>query len=165
MIWNSRRRCHRKTGVIALPVHLPDDDHPLFLVVSRPGYGCKPWYLITTEPVNNGEQAWKIIFVYARRWQIEMSLRFAKTEMAFESSRLTQWEVRLKFLLIASLAYAFLLALLPNTDFLFALITRYCHRTGKWSQDISTPLYRLRLAISRLWLLFRPHSLPSLISG
>jgi hypothetical protein len=165
MIWDARRRCLRKTGVIALPVHLPEDDRQLFLVVSRPGYGRKPWYLLTTEPIGNPEQAWNIIFAYARRWQIEMSLRFTKSEMAFESPRLLQWEPRLKFLLIASLAYAFLLSLLSNTDFLFDFISRYCHRTGKWSRDISAPLYRLRLALSRLWCLFRPHSLPSLISG
>lgn len=165
MLWDARRRCHRKIGVIALPVHLPDDDHQLFLVVSRPGYGYKPWYLITTEPVSNAEQAWKIIFAYARRWQIEMSLRFTKSEMAFESPRLIKWESRLKFLLIASLAYAFLLSLLPLTDFLIPLISRYCHRTGKWSREISAPLYRLRLAISRLWLEVRTHSLPKLISG
>lgn len=49
MIWDARRRCYRKTGVIALPIHLPEDDRQLFLVVSRPGYDRKPWYLITTE--------------------------------------------------------------------------------------------------------------------
>jgi len=95
-----------------------------------------------------------------------MSLRFTKSELAFESPRLQAWEARLKFLLIAALAYAFLLSLLANTDFLFAFISRYCHRTGKWSRDLlSAPLYRLRLALSRLWLTFRPHSLPSLNSG
>lgn len=165
MIWDARRRCLRKTGVIALPVRLPDDAHQLFLVVSRPGYARKPWYLITTEPVYNAEQAWQVVFAYARRWQIEMSLRFTKSEMAFESPRLQAWESRLKFLLIASLAYAFLLSLLANLDFLFNFISRYCHRTGTWSRNISTPLYRLRLALSRLWLTFRPHSLPSLTSG
>ena len=165
MIWDARRRCYRKTGVIALPIHLPEDDRPLFLVVSRPGYGRKPWYLITTETVHTAEQAWMIIFAYARRWQIEVSLRFTKSEMAFEAPRLIKWEARLKFFLIASLAYAFLLSLLPNIDFLFAFISRYCHRTGKWSREISAPLYRLRLAISRLWLDLRPLSLPTLISG
>jgi Transposase DDE domain len=165
MLWDARRRCHRKTGVIALPVRLPDDERQLFLVVSRPGYGRKPWYLITTESVETADQAWKIIFAYARRWQIEMSLRFTKSEMAFESPRLQAWESRLKFLLIASLAYAFLLSLLSAADFLFAFLSRYCHRTGKWSRNISAPLYRLRLALSRLWLSFRPHSLPKLISG
>jgi hypothetical protein len=165
MIWDARRRCQRKTGVIALPIHLPEDERPLFLVVSRPGYGRKPWYLITNEPVYNAQQAWQIIFAYARRWQIEMSLRFTKSEMAFESPRLQAWEARLKFLLIAALAYAFLLSLLANTEFLFHFLSQYCHRTGKWSRDISAPLYRLRLALSRLWLDFRPHSLPKLISG
>lgn len=165
MIWDARRRCLRKTGVMALPVRLPEDERQLFLVVSRPGYGRTPWYLITTEPVENAEQAWQIVLAYARRWQIEMSLRFTKSEMAFESPRLQAWESRMKFLLIAALAYAFLLSLLANLDFLFNFISRYCHRTGKWSRDISTPLYRLRLALSRLWLSFRPHSLPPLISG
>jgi hypothetical protein len=165
MIWDARRRCQRKTGIIAFPVHLPDDDRPLFLVVSRPGYGRKPWYLLTTEPISTPEQAWQIVFAYARRWQIEMSLRFTKSELAFESPRLLHWESRMKFLLIASLAYAFLLSLLPLTDSLFHLVSTFCHRTGKWSQAISAPLYRLRLALSRLWLAFRPHSLPPLDSG
>jgi len=165
MIWDARRRCQRKTGIIAFPVHLPEDDRPLFLVVSRPGYGRKPWYLLTTEPISTPEQAWQIVFAYARRWQIEMSLRFTKSELSFESPRLLYWESRMKFLLIASLAYAFLLSLLPLTDSLFHLVSTFCHRTGKWSQAISAPLYRLRLALSRLWLAFRPHSLPSLDSG
>jgi hypothetical protein len=127
--------------------------------------GCKPWYLLTSEPIHTSDQAWNIVFAYARRWQIEMSLRFTKAEMAFESPRLHAWQARFKFLLIASLAYAFLLSLLPNTDFLFRFLSTYCHRTGKWSQDLSAPLYRFRLALSRLWLAFRPHSLPSLTSG
>jgi hypothetical protein len=165
MVWDARRRCQRKTGVVAFPIHLPDDNRLLFLVMSRPGSGRKPWYLLTSEPVHTAEQAWRIVFAYARRWQIEMSLRFTKSEMAFESPRLLHWESRLKFLLIASLAYAFLLSLLPHTDFLFHLLSTYCHRTGQWSRQVSTPLYRLRLALSRLWLTFRPHSLPPLISG
>src|SRR5262245_4341099 len=165
LVWDARRRCQRKTGILAFPVHLPDEDRKLFLVVSRPGNGRKPWYLLTNETIHTPEQAWNIVFAYARRWQIEMSLRFTKSEMAFESPRLLHWESRLKFLLIASLAYAFLLSLLPNTDILFRLLSTFCHRTGKWSQEISAPLYRLRLALSRLWLQFRPHSLPSLTSG
>jgi hypothetical protein len=84
MVWDARRRCKRETGIIAFPVHLPEDEHPLFLVVSRPGAGRKPWYLLTSEPVHTPEQAWNIVFAYARRWQIEMSLRFTKCEMAFD---------------------------------------------------------------------------------
>jgi len=40
-----------------------------------------------------------------------MALRFNKSELAFESPRLWQWEDCLKVLYIAALAYAFLLSL------------------------------------------------------
>jgi hypothetical protein len=162
LIWDARRRCYRKTGVIAVPVSLPDHPHRLWLVVSRPGPGRIPWYLLTTERIRTAQDAWRIIFAYARRWQIETSIRFTKSEMAFECPRLRKWESRLKFLLIASLAYAFLLSF---PDCLPRLFDLACHRTGKWSRSVSAPLFRLRLAISRLWLLFRPHSLPPLSSG
>jgi hypothetical protein len=165
MIWDARRRCQRKTGILAAPIHLPNDDRLLFLVVSRPGVGRKPWYLITTEPIQTAEQAWQVVFAYSKRWQIEMSLRFTKTELAFESPRLQSWEARLKFLLIATLAFAFLLSFLAQADFLFSFLSTYSHRTGKWSRVTSAPLYRLRRALSLLWLEFRPHSLPSLNSG
>jgi hypothetical protein len=56
MAWDARRRCQRKTGLIAFPVHLPDDERPLF---------------------------------------IEMSLRFTKSERAFESPHLPAWEAGL----------------------------------------------------------------------
>jgi hypothetical protein len=167
LIWDARRRCERKTGVIAVPVHLPEDDHPLWLVVSRPGPGRKPWYLLTSEPVNTAEEAWRIVIAYARRWQIEMSIRFTKSELAFECPRLHKWESRLKFLWIATLAYAFLLSLLisitqPGGDW---LLRNWCHRKGKRSRETPAPLYRLRLALSRLWLYFRPPPLPRLSPG
>lgn len=165
LLWDAKRRCYRKTGVLALPVRLPDSPRRLWLVVSRPGAGRTPWYLLTTERIRSAADAWQVIFAYARRWQIEMSIRFTKSEMAFECPRLHKWEARLKFLLIASLAYAFLISLLPLTDVLQRILDLACHRTGKWSRDTSAPLYRIRLAISRLWLAYRPTSLPSLNSG
>jgi hypothetical protein len=165
LVWDAKRHCYRKTGVVAVPVSLPDTPHRLWLVVSRPGAGRKPWYLLTTEKIHSAQDAWSIIFAYARRWQVEMSIRFTKSEMAFECPRLHKWEARLKFLLIASLAYAFLLSLLAFPLSLPRIFDLACHRTGKWSQVTSAPLYRLRLAISRLWLTYRPSSLPPLDSG
>ncbi len=71
------------------------------------------------------------------------------------------WERRKKLLLLATLAYAFLISLLdPTVEPLRAwLLQHWCHRTGKRSRDISTPLYRLRSALSRLWLAYTapPH--------
>lgn len=157
-VWDGRRRQWYQAGVLAVPVSHPKTGMALWLVVSRPGKGRPPWYLLTTEPIHTEEEAWQVVFAYARRWQVEMCWRVNKSELAFESPRLWTWEGRLKLLLIAALAYAFLLSLLhPAVDKLRSwLLTCWCHRTGKRSRDASTPLYRLRWAISRLWLAFDP---------
>jgi hypothetical protein len=142
MIWDARRRCYRKTG----------------LVVARPGKGREPWYLLTNEPVHSVEEAWRIVLAYARRWQVEMSIRLDKCELAFESPRVRSWERFFKLLWIATLAHAFLISLLtPDPlDICSWRLRNWCHRTGKWRQEVLTPLYRLRAALSRLWLTHPP---------
>lgn len=92
-------------------------------------------------------------FAYARRWQIEMTWRYCKSELAFESPRLWSWENRLKLPLMASLAYAFLRTLLDEDQAgrRAWLLRHWCHRTGKRYREITAPLYRLRWALSRLW--------------
>jgi hypothetical protein len=167
MIYDCKRRCDRKTGLVFLPVYLPHLPQPLWLVVSRPGQGRPPWYLLTNEPITTPEEAWRIILAYNRRWQIEMFIRFDKSELAMESPRLIDWHARWKLLLLAALAHAFLLELLSPTlaDVRQWLLAAWCHRTGKRSRTTATPLYRLRLALSNLWLAFRPHSLPRLNPG
>lgn len=157
-LWDARRRCFREIGVYAAPVFDKIHHQPLWLVVARPGKGREPWYLLTNQPVHTAQQAWRIVLAYARRWQIEMSLRFDKCELAFESPRLYRWEAQLRLLLIATLAYAFLLSLLrlPSTQIVPWLLRHWCHRTGKWSRMVQAPLYRLRLALSSLWLTYPP---------
>lgn len=158
MIWDARRRCQRKTGLVFLPVFDKTFHQPLTLVVARPGKGREPWYLLTNEPVLSVEDAWHIILAYARRWLVEMSIRFDKCELAFESPRVQTWERFFKLLWIVVLAHAFLLSLLhPDPlDIREWLLRRWCHRTGKWRQEVLTPLYRLRAALSRLWLSYPP---------
>jgi hypothetical protein len=156
LIKDTRRGCYRKTGIFATSVTQPDFPHtPLWLVVSRPGKGRSPWYLLTSEPISSPDDAWRIVFTYARRWQIEMAFRFTKTELALESPRLWFWQNRLKLLLIATLAYAFLL-FLSQLEVLDWLFRHWCHRTGKRYRTVSIPLYRLRMALSRLWLTYPP---------
>jgi DDE family transposase len=159
-IWDANHRCYRRTGVIAARVRHPSYPAPLWLVVSRPGKGREPWYLLTSEPVLTTSDAWRIVFAYARRWQIEMSFRYGKSELAVESPRLWRWDRRLKLLLMVTLVYAFLLSLLDHSHELLRqwLLRCWCHRTGKRNRDASVPLYRLRSAISRLWLDFPPPS-------
>ena len=168
MIYDARRRCERKTGIVFLTVRVPDfPDFPLTLVVSRPGKGRKPWYLLTNEPIASVDDAWRVVLAYHRRWQVELSIRYSKSELAFESPRLLAWELRAKLLAVAALVQAFLFSLLddlllPLRDW---LLDHWCHRTGKRNRSTAVPLYRLRLALSQLWLFYRPLLLPRLNPG
>jgi Transposase DDE domain len=157
-VWDARRRQWFQAGVVAIPVTHPDYQQPLWLVVSRPGKGRPPWYLLTTEPITCEDDAWKVVFAYARRWQIEMTYRFSKSELACESPRLWKWETRLRLLLMVSLVYSFLLTLLDVTaeKLKVWLLRFWCHRTGKRCRQATAPLYRLRWALSRLWLAYPP---------
>lgn len=157
LLWDARRRCQRQTGIIAFQVSDPTHHQPLWLVVAR-RKGQSPWYLLTSEQAHSPQLAWQIVLAYARRWQIEMAIRFNKCELAFESPRVFQWQSRHKLLLIAGLAYAFLLSLLAPalTDLCSWLLRTFCHRTGKRSRETPTPLYRLRFALSLLWFTHPP---------
>ena len=152
MLWDARRRCQRKTGIIAMPVFDKNHHQPLWLVVARPGQGREPWYLLTNEPIRSPQDAWQVVLAYARRWSVETSIRFDKCELAFESPRLQAWDTQKRILLIATLAYAYLLSLLPAIQLVKWLLRNWCHRTGKWSLKVKAPLYRLRFAFCRLWL-------------
>lgn len=167
LCYDARRRCQRKVGVLALPVRERSYDQDLWLVVARRGAGQEPWYLLTNEPIRSIQDAWQIVLAYARRWQVEMTLRFSKSELAFESPRLLTWQPRHKLLLLVTLVYAFLLSLLSSAFYTLScwLLANWCHRTGKRSRDVSAPLYRLRSALSRLWLTHPPPFLLKLNSG
>lgn len=157
LLWDARRRCPRDTGIIAFQVSDPTHHQPLWLVIAR-RKGQSPWYLLTSEPAHSPQLAWQIVLAYARRWQVEMAIRYNKSELAFESPRVFKWTSRQKLLWIAGLAYAFLLSLLtPTFQTLSAWLLRtFCHRTGKRSRDTPAPLYRLRFALSFLWLTHPP---------
>jgi len=164
LVWDAKKRRLRPIGIVAASVQHPEEPAPLWLVGARPGDGQEPWYLLTTEPITSVEDAWRVVLAYARRWQVEMAFRFGKSELAMESPRLWSWQRRVKLLLMVTLAYAFLLSLLePTLAWLrLWLLGHFCHRTGKRSREVSAPLYRLRSAISRLWLAHPQPDLPIL---
>ena len=167
LIYDSRRRCERKTGVVYLPVRVPDVPSQLWLVVARPGQGRTPWYLLTNEPIRDTADAWRVVFAYARRWQVEMSIRYSKAELACESPRLRAWSALTKLWAILALVQAFLVSLLDDRfgPLRTWLLQHWCARADKRLDRVHFPLYRLRLALSLLWLAFRPASLPRLNSG
>jgi hypothetical protein len=165
-LWDARRRCNREVGVVAFPVQDKDLAQDLWLVVAR-RKGQSPWYLLTNEPIRQVADAWRVVLAYARRWQIEMAIRYDKCELAFESPRLRHWEPQKRLLLLAALAYSFLLSLLQvdAVDTVVWLLRHWCHRTGAWLLKVGLPLYRLRMALSRLWLAYPPPFLLLLRSG
>ncbi len=162
--WDSRsmrdavRGTRFTASVLAFPVFHPDhDEWPLWMVVARRSNG-KPWYLLTSEPVETAEQAWSIVFAYIRRWLIELVFKHCKSELGFQSPRVWDWDGRLKLLGLATLAYAFLLHLLSEQ---YALLRRWliryaCPRTGAHLRQVRVPLARLRSALSKLWLAHPP---------
>jgi Transposase DDE domain len=153
MLRDPRTKQLIKVGVVVIPVTLVGHPQPLWLVVARLGGGREPWYLLTNDPIHTLADAWAVVLSYARRWQIEEIWRASKSELAFESPRVEDFSVRQKLLLVASLAYAFLLYLLdPSLDAMRAqLLRNWCHRTGTRYRTVAAPLYRLRAALSRLW--------------
>ena len=124
-------------GIVAVCLQHPAYARtPLWLVVvrSQTSKGRRePWYLLTNEPIESAADAWRVMGAYARRWQIEMTFRYTKSELALESPRLWSWERRLKLLLMVTLVYAFLLSLLQaELQLLRRWLLRYfCHRTGR----------------------------------
>ena len=152
-VWDARRARWVVATVLALPVaHPQQPDRPWWLVVCR-SQGRSPCSLLTAEAIASDEQAWQVVFADMRRWQIELSGKEEKSELAFQSPRVYEGEPREKVLLLAPLAYAFLLTLLQASfqEVRLWLLRSSCHRTGLHGRLARLPLTRLRCALSRLW--------------
>lgn len=149
IVYDAQRKKHRRVVVCFLKVSLPKYDNPLTLVVCKDSQKAQePLLILTNCPVNTKAEAWKIVFSYMRRWAIEQTFRFNKSELALESPRLWCWENRQKIMAIVSLVYEFLLSILKNWKSIAQIaINNWCPRTGKRQLDAQLPLYRLRIAL------------------
>ncbi len=101
--------------------HLPES-LSLHLVDVRevdPQAGTEPlhWRLLTTHPVANAEQAWRIVEWYKRRWLIEQFFRVLKTQgFRLEDSQVGTAERLLKLVAIAAKAAVITIQLLQARD-------------------------------------------------
>ncbi len=148
-------------GVVSLPVSLPDDPRPLWLVAARrkdeTGKKRSTIWVLTTEDASTEKGATFVLGAYTRRWQIEWLFRFAKSELGIASIRVEVWKYREKLWRLVELAYAFrvsLLVLLAPSQ--LADLLHWCHRTGEQARSAAVPLSRLRHALANLWTLHCP---------
>jgi hypothetical protein len=101
--------------------HLPES-LPLTLVEVResdPQAGTEPlhWRLLTTHPVANAEEAWRIVEWYKWRWLIEQFFRILKTQgFQLEDSQIATADRLLKLVAIAAKAAVITLQLLQARD-------------------------------------------------
>src|ERR1700722_16639901 len=101
--------------------HLPGS-LPLTLVEVResdPQAGTEPlhWRLLTTHPVTNAEEAWRIAEWYKRRWLIEQFFRVLKTQgFKLEDSQIATADRLLKLVAIAAKAAVITIQLLQARD-------------------------------------------------
>ncbi len=150
-IYDTRTRTQVTVRLLWCSVWLPDTVEPLTLVVVRHPNRKGSWRLVTNLPVNTSLQAMHIAEIYARRWQVEWSLRFLKSEMQGESPRIQVWERREKLVALAFLVYAYLVSLLiTHHPLVQCILQAESHRTGRKTRLVIAPLYRLRAALRRL---------------
>ncbi len=145
-------------GIVSLPVTLPEDERPLWLVVARRKRNnggktkAQTLWLLTTEQADDEKSATFILQVYARRWQVEWALRFEKSDLGVQSVRVESCLYREKLWRLAELVHAFLLSLLmllsPEA---LARLLHWCHRTGRRAREAIAPIYRLHHALANLW--------------
>jgi hypothetical protein len=101
--------------------HLPKS-LPLNLVDVRetdPQGGTEPlhWRLLTTHPVSNAEDAWRIVGWYKQRWLIEQFFRVLKTQgFRLEDSQVSTADRLLKLVAIAAKAAVIIIQLLQARD-------------------------------------------------
>ena len=101
--------------------HLPES-LPLTVVDVRevdPQAGTEPlhWRLLTTHPVANAEEAWRIVEWYKRRWLIEQFFRVLKTQgFRPEDSQIATADRLLKLVAIAAKAAVITIQLLQARD-------------------------------------------------
>jgi hypothetical protein len=89
-------------------VRLPDRQQDLTLVVSRIAGEDKPLMLLTNLPVENVDDAKRILRYYIRRWECEEAIRFLKTQVHLERVRTFRWSAICRLVLLATLVMIYL---------------------------------------------------------
>jgi hypothetical protein len=98
----------RVTQIGWVKVRLPGRDEELTLVVSRLAGNDKPMMLLTNLPVENVEDAKRVLRFYIRRWECEEGIRFLKSQVSLEKIRTFRWSAICRLVLLAVLVMIYL---------------------------------------------------------
>ena len=98
----------RITQIGWIKVRLPGREENLTMVVSRLA-GCDtPLMLLTNLPVENLEDAKRVVRYYVRRWECEEAIRFLKSQVNLEKIRALRWSAICRLVLLAVLVMIYL---------------------------------------------------------
>lgn len=89
-------------------VRLPSRQEYLTLVVSRIAGKDTPLMLLTNLPVENADDARRILRYYLRRWECEEAIRFLKSQVHLEKIRTFRWSAICRLVLLAVLVMIYL---------------------------------------------------------
>jgi hypothetical protein len=114
----------------SIPVHLPDHNTPLSLVVIR-GFSDKPMMLLTTLQINDSEkQAWFVVNAYLKRWGIEETIRFVKQTYDIENVRVLKYG-RLQNIMALLLAVFYFIAVILDQNQKLTILAGHILRSAK----------------------------------
>jgi len=91
----------RITQIGWVKVRLTGREEDLTLVVSRLAGVDKPMMLLTNLPVENLEDAKRVLRFYIRRWESEVGIRFLKNQVNLEKIRTFRWHAICRLVLLA----------------------------------------------------------------
>lgn len=106
-------------------VRLPGRDENLTMVVSRLAGLDKPMMLLTNVPVENLEDAIRVLRYYIRRWECEQAIRFLKNQVKLERIRTFRWNAIRRLVLLAVLVMLYLTLLVETSPALAERLLRY----------------------------------------
>jgi len=89
-------------------VQLPGRDEVLTLIVSRLAGHDEAMMLLTNLPVENVQDAKRILRFYIRRWECEEGIRFLKSQVNLEKIRTFSWSAICRLVLLAVLVMIYL---------------------------------------------------------
>ena len=82
------------------------------LIIVREKEKNSPMYFLTNKAIETKNQAWKMLFSYMKRWEVEEIFRCCKSELGIQSIRMKSWYGVQKMISILVLCYNFLVEII-----------------------------------------------------